>query len=208
MPEEVKPHQNGKAFFHAVQEAVEYGHQGGRLILTAEEFDAAMTHVAQLLSDALEAYRRGSNGTSVFLSITAIEETAKAEIIGFRANAERGRGRDPLRSHSKKHLIAIRPTTFMGKLPKILGDETCARLQAEAENGDLVALREQAIYVHYDNNGLTTPAETVSSQRAREILLLALEAADDGLVGWTNKSFRIGNWFEQWIAEVSEPRNE
>jgi hypothetical protein len=43
----------------------------------------------------------------------------------------------------------------------------------------------------------------VDRARAREILLLALESADDILVGWTNASFRLGESIEAFIAQVS-----
>ena len=199
------PHQDGSAFFGAVQQAIDYGapFSGGAASAT---FSAAAGHVAVLLSDAADAFRRGSFGTSVFLTITALEETAKAEILGLLVKLRRDgpkRGRDPLRDHRQKHLMAVRPTTFMGRLPRILGPETCARLQQEAEVGGLVELRERALYVHADAEGVTTPASTITQARAREILLLALECADDVIAGWTAASFELGRHFEAWIEEFT-----
>jgi AbiV family abortive infection protein len=163
--------------------------------------------VLVLLEDAVAAFARGSYGTSVFLAITALEETAKAELLGFRIQkpevAQKKRS-DPLRSHPKKHALAVRPTTFMGRLPKILGPEICRRLQQEATDGSINRLRETAIYVSCSADGkVATPAMAVDRAQAREIVLLALESADDILVGLTNDSYQLGQSVEAFIAQVS-----
>ena len=50
--------------------------------------------------------------------------------------------------------------------------------------------------------GIKTPLDAITKIRAKEILLLSLECADDILVGSTNKSFELGKSFEIWIAEI------
>jgi AbiV family abortive infection protein len=193
-------------FFTAVQAAIDFGGPGyGEDPVLG--FNTASQHVLVLLEDAVAAFERRSYGTSVFLAITSLEETAKAELLGFRIQKPDGtqkkRG-DPLHSHTKKHALAVRPTTFMGRLPKILGPETCARLQQEATDGSINRLRETAIYVSCSSEGnVSTPAMKVDRARAREILLLALESADDILVGWTNASFRLGESVEAFVAQVT-----
>ncbi len=190
-------------FVEAVEAAIKYGgpmHGVDKI----ELFNAAAEHVNVLLADAVDAFRRRSFGTSVFLAITAMEETAKAEILGFRTGyPEDGlrRRRDPLRDHASKHRLAVRPTTFMGRLPALLGEDRCHRLRLEAETGELVRLCERALYVNVDTHGVTTPAVAIREGRAREVLLLALEVADDVLVGWTNQSYSLGEHFEAWLNE-------
>ena len=50
----------------------------------------------------------------------------------------------------------------MGRLPKILGPETCARLPQEAMDGLINRLRETAIYVSCSAEGqVSTPAMEV-----------------------------------------------
>jgi AbiV family abortive infection protein len=197
---------DASAFFTAVQAAIDFGGPGygDHPVLG---FNTASRHVLVLLEDAVAAFARGSYGTSVFLAITALEETAKAELLGFRIQKPEGgqnnRG-DPLHSHSKKHALAVRPTTFMGRLPKLLGAETCARLQQEATDGSINRLRETAIYVSCSADGkISAPATAVDRTRAREIVLLALESADDILVGWTNDSYQLGKSVGAFIAQVS-----
>jgi AbiV family abortive infection protein len=193
-------------FFSAVQAAIDFGGPGyGEDPVLG--FNTASQHVLVLLEDAVDAFARGSYGTSVFLAITALEETAKAEILAFRIQQPAGTQKkwgDPLRSHMKKHAMAVRPTTFMGRLPKILGAETCERLQQEATDGSINRLRETAIYMSCSADGMiSTPALAVDRTRAREILLLALESADDILVGSTNDSYRLGEAVEAFIAQIS-----
>jgi hypothetical protein len=45
----------------------------------------------------------------------------------------------------------------------------------------------------------------IDKTRAREIVLLALESADDILVGLTSESYKLGQSIEALIAGVSEP---
>jgi hypothetical protein len=77
-------------------------------------------------------------------------------------------------------------------------------LQQEAMDGTINRLRETVIYASCSAEGkVSTPAMAVDKTRAREILLLALESADDILVGWTNDSFRLTEPFEALIAQIS-----
>ncbi len=94
-------------FFSAVQAAIDFGGPGyGEDPVLG--FNTASQHVLVLLEDAVAAFERGSYGTSVFLAITALEETAKAELLGFRIQkpevAQKKRS-DPLHSHTKKHAL-------------------------------------------------------------------------------------------------------
>jgi AbiV family abortive infection protein len=175
----------------------------------SEGFDRAGDHVLTLLEDALAAFGRGSFGTATFLALTALEETAKADMMVFRRKlGEPPKRGDPMRSHANKHGIAVRDTTFMGRLPKLLGPERCEALNAEADAGELVPLREASLYVDVKDGVLMTPKDVVGADRAREILLLAVEAADDALVGSTNHSMEVWSpafdaMFERLAAATS-----
>jgi AbiV family abortive infection protein len=197
--------EHDRIFFETIEKAIAWGGSIGGTDI-ADAFNIAADHVAVLLEDAYASYKRGSFGTCVFIAISALEETAKAELLGYRArggDGQKKKGIDPMRSHAEKHIMSIRPTTFMGRLPGILGDETCQRLIEEAMTGKLKELREIALYVHADENGVRAPASEVSKERAREILLVALESADDVLVGYTALSFELGKRFEELIKEIA-----
>lgn len=195
----------GKKFFEVIDKAIH--HSDGLVGLdVVAAFNTISGHVVTLLEDSMVCYRRGSFGTAVFLGISALEETAKAEILSFRLGLntpEKTKGQDPLRDHKAKHRIAVGPTTFMGRLPVLLGQEACDRLNTLAMNGGLKDLRERALYAHAEPTGVTTPNDVISQAQAREILLLALECADDILVGYTNLSFEHGKHLEAIIAELA-----
>lgn len=191
------------SFIQAVDDAISFS---GPLSAKDKEkaFDSLADHVFVLLCDAVSCYSRASYGTSVFLAISALEETAKAEIILYREVKEPpSKGRDPLLNHRTKHKIAVRPTTFMGRLPQLIGETSCQRLSKEAHHDQLKSLREQALYVHSEESGLISPRDCISRNRAKEVVFLAMEAADDILVGYTNHSINIGLKIESLIQQMS-----
>jgi len=67
-----------------VQEALEKGSLIFNEKTKTDDFNRACDHILVLLVDAFQCFDRGSWGTSVFLSITAIEEVAKAEVGLYR----------------------------------------------------------------------------------------------------------------------------
>lgn len=173
----------------------------------SEGFNIAGAHILTLLEDATAAYERGSLGTATFLAITAIEETAKAELMIYRRNGGKGpkvKGGDPLRSHTEKHGLTIRDTTFMSeRLVVALGDERCKLLHDQAQKEGFGALREAALYVAYMPEMVIAPREAIERSSAREMLLLAIEAADDILVGYTDVSFDWAKPFEALFRTVA-----
>jgi AbiV family abortive infection protein len=185
--------QDGRKFMEAV-ESVELRPRAHRL--TSGDFNLAARHVLRLLTDATEAFARGSYGTAAFLAITALEETAKAEMTRYQRgdpDGERVKGKHPLRDHATKHILGVSPVLFMGdRLLRVLGRERCEALKAEIDAGGFVGLREASIYVNFDVSPVVGPNEAVRFDRAFEVLLLALESADDTLVGYTNASYEIG----------------
>ncbi len=99
--------------------------------------------------------------------------------------------------------MASLPTVYMGsRLSYALGPETCQRLETEAKAG-LAADREACLYLEHKNGAFVTPATAITRARARELLLLAIEAADDALVGYTNHSYRCGELFDQLFARFA-----
>jgi len=74
----------------------------------------------------------------------------------------------------------------------------------QGRSGRLVRLREASLYVEQHGTYLKAPKAAVSASIAREILLLAIEAFDDALVGYTNRSFELGEMtdalFNKWAG--------
>ncbi|MCK1639414.1 AbiV family abortive infection protein [Bradyrhizobium sp. 157] len=177
---------------------------GQRLGASAGEFNAACEHIVQLLIDASMLLEGNSHATAAFLSITAIEETAKVHIGSFRRSTTPvARRKDPLYGHAEKHKLALGPTVAMGnRLQAAIGEDRMRELMEQGQAGDLVKIREAALYVEQGAGGLVTPSSAVSPQTSRELLLLAIEAFDDALVGFTSRSLELGQatdaLFSRW----------
>lgn len=201
------PEDKPKGGFSAVDAAIEFG---GKVFDNAEDWNAALDHVARLLDDAAVLYERGSYGSAAFLAITALEETSKAHIGIYRKDrTEPSKGRDPLRDHKAKHSMAILPTVFMTeRIMEALGQERAEALQHEAHTTSFVGARESGLYFARTNAGLVTPKEAISPLRAWEFIMLAIEAAGDALVGMTNHSFEVGEAFDALFVRLRAQRPE
>lgn len=189
-----------------VEAALAYG---GKLYDTAQDYDTALDHVAQLLDDAVMLFERGSYGSATFLAITALEETSKAHVGSFRRERDGplAKGRDPLRDHKAKHSMALLPTVFMTeRIITALGQQRADALHAEAQATGFTAMREAALYCARSPTGFVSPKIAVPPLCAWEFIVLAIEAADDALVGVTNHSFDIGKTFDALFERISARR--
>jgi len=191
----------GDEWWEAVDAALSVGQ---RIAPTKEDLNAGCEHVVRLLKDAAALLELGSYATAAFLSITAIEETAKVHIGKYRRSAQQApRRKDPLFKHEQKHKLGLGPTVSMGgRLKAAVGEDRLRELTQLAQSGELVALREAALYVEQKEKGLVVPAVAINPRLSRDLFLLAIEAFDDALVGYTNRSFELGaetdHLFEQW----------
>jgi AbiV family abortive infection protein len=175
---------------------------GQRLGASSEEFNAACEHIVQLLTDASMLLEVGSHATAAFLAITALEETAKVRIGSSGARPNRLRAARILSTGTPR-------STNSGwgqwlRWEAAIGEERMHELMAQGQAGDLVKIREAALYVAQGPGGLVTPSSAVSPQTSRELMLLAIEAFDDGLVGYTSRSMELGRvtdaLFARWAA--------
>jgi AbiV family abortive infection protein len=186
-----------------VQEALAFG---GALYERPEDFDIAIDHIITLLVDATVLFECKSFGSATFLAITAMEETAKAHVGIFRRDklGPRLKGRDPFRDHTAKHSMAILPTVFMSqRILDALGPDRAKALEREAQETGFTMPREAGLYCARGPNGFKSPRTAVTAHLAWELLLLAIEAADDALVGYTNHMYRVGEELEALFTRVS-----
>ena len=177
---------------------------GQKLATTTEEFNQACDHIVQLLRDASTLLANNSHATAAFLAITALEETSKVHIGSYRSSGQAvPRRKDPLYRHDEKHLIAVGPTVAMGnRLQEAIGVARMNELIELARSGGLVQLREASLYVEQQGTALKAPKDAITKSTSRELLLLAIEAFDDGLVGYTTHTFVLSEQtdalFAQW----------
>lgn len=175
---------------HALEETLAAGERIGK---TTEQFNKACEHIAQLLQDASVLLETGSHATSAFLSISALEETAKVHVGMYRCSTiPLKRSKDPLYKHVRKHELALGPTVAMGgRLQAAMGDVRMRELIELGRAGGLVPLRESSLYVEQRGEFLQVPREAILRDTSRELLLLAIESFDDAVVGYTDKAFEL-----------------
>lgn len=178
----------------------------GRLIELVEEFNSACEHIVLLLEEAEVIFQHSGYSTTVFLAITAIEETAKAHFGAFTAG-----GPDPEKrknnifyDHGKKHLMAAMPTVPMGRrLPAAIGEDALARIIEMSHGKELLGLRESALYFERRDGTLKVPRATIDRNLSRTVLLYAIEVFDDALVGSTDYSMKISHRTDELFDRVA-----
>ena len=172
----------------------------GRVYFSEEnfiaEFNLGCDHVGGLLENASNIFQSGSYPTAIFLSITAIEEIAKLYIAALRhygkTKPTKNRREDHLFNHKAKHSIALQEVIAIGtRLPQAIGEEKVRELLNKAETGELVEMREAALYTDVIDGSFIVPSNRFGRSDARDLLLLALEVWDDQLVGLTNHTYTI-----------------
>ena len=182
---------------------------GGRFYEEHEDFNAAIDHVFQLLTDAVILLESSSFGSAAFMAITALEETSKAHVGTFRRDKEGppAKGRDPFRDHRSKHSMALLPTVLMSeRIMEALGADRAKALDDQAHETGFVSQREAALYCALTASGFVTPATAITPLQAWELLILAIEAADDALVGFNNHSFEVGKKIDAMFERVRTQR--
>lgn len=165
------------------------------LIQSAEELNKAIDHIVQLIQDSCNLYLAESFPSSVFLSITACEEVAKAHIGAFTDGKHPvKKGKNVFRDHKTKHKMAALTTVPMGqRLEEALGKTELKKIMSMAQNSGFNQTRENALYFQRENRKLVVPAEKIDKKLARSLALFAIEVFDDALVGVTSHSYEVDN---------------
>ncbi|HWQ95121.1 MAG TPA: AbiV family abortive infection protein [Gammaproteobacteria bacterium] len=180
---------------------------GQRIAATSEQFNQACEHIVRLLKDASVLLQDGSHATASFLAISALEETAKIHLGIYRKSADPVPHRkDPLFRHEEKHRISAAPTVAMAsRLQDAIGEARMKELIELARSGGLVQIREASLYLEQKQSALHVPIRAIAPSTARELLLFAIEAFDDELVGYTNHSLSLSTATDALFAKWAQP---
>jgi len=176
-----------KTYLDRMTAAISFGGTRYRKLST-EEFNRAFDYILDCLKNSASLFENGAINFSLFLAITALEETAKIHaLLYLSSSAHKERGRHPLADHNEKHALALSPTVFMSEeLLTLLGEEVCNILQEKAQNSGFSNIREACLYCDFQDDLFITPTEKISLTEAWQILILAIETLDDHLIGYTD----------------------
>ena len=178
-----------------------------KYIRGVEEFNLGCDHIVGLIEDAFLLFKKRSFSTSLFLSITIIEETAKTNFGMFYSgqSSQKSPKRNIFLKHKSKHLLATLPTVLMGDRLKKAVDENILNDFFERLNaGDVVALREKSLYCDREDGEYKSPRKLIAESDARNFLLLAIEIFDDALVGFSEHSFLLSKKTDQIFQKLAD----
>jgi AbiV family abortive infection protein len=180
------------------------------LVRSCEEFDNVVVHIVQLLCDAYCLYLNNSFPSSVFLSITALEETAKGHFGSFSSGErKKGKPKNIFKDHKTKHLLSAMHTVPMGeRLREAIGEEELYRIMHMAHNSELIKLREDALYFQRENDSMIIPSQKIDKKLSRILLLFSIEAFDDVLVGMTNYTVEASKKTDMIFTQLSTDIND
>ena len=165
----------------------------GRLFQSIDDFNKACEHIVLLLEESELIYQQGGYSTSVFIAITAIEETAKANFGLFTSGGDHERKGNMFYDHHTKHMMGSLQTVAMGRrLQEAIGQQSIDVIMAMAQNNGLLKLRENSLYFEKIGSGpIQFPRNIVDQNLARNLLLYAIEVFDDSVVGYSQLSMEI-----------------
>lgn len=173
-------------------------------IYSSNDFNKGVKHIIQLITDAYTLYQKGSFSTSVFLAITVVEETGKLH-MGLYIQQGTKVKKDPLKNHTTKHKLGASYTVSIGtRLQKAIGQENIKRIFDLIYSGDLMKVRNEALYCDCKNGEFFSPYDRISQRCARELLLFAIEVFDDNLVGYTSYSMNASIYTDKIFDAIAQ----
>lgn len=172
-----------------------------------EEYNAAVSHVSDLIRASHILFISGSFAPSLFLTITVFEEIAKIKSGHMRSWGEGRekvrRGKDPLFNHATKHKIAVDPIYLIGdRIANSIGHERAKEIFEKYESGYYSAPREESLYFSRNKDGLHIPSRNIESRLAAEHLLIAVEIFCDEFWGMTAEASEICDMTDSIYSEV------
>jgi AbiV family abortive infection protein len=191
------------ASFCAAQEAIDFG-PPDFAIRTVDGVNRYLEYLLSLLAGAEVLLENGHFHLAAFAAITAIEETSRAHLSAFRkADAVRKKGRDPLRNHAEKQKAAM-AVVFMGqRMHEVFGGEEGAQeFHRKINSGYFNEIREKSLYCFASGDSFIRPTDFVDLEMARNIVLVAIETADDTFCGLTDDSYEVSKSFDAMFARV------
>ncbi len=159
-----------------------------------EDFEKCLLHIENLIDSAILLYKNNFITQSFFITITSIEEIAKAEVCVYRGLQKENkivvkRNKDGLFNHKSKHIISANDITFnyLKSISKI-GLKEVNKIKEKLINGDFINLRESSIYFENTLNGTKTPNDFVTQKDSLNLLLICIELCEDRLFGFSEKT--------------------
>jgi AbiV family abortive infection protein len=148
-------------------------------------FYKLVSHAERLWADAVALFVAGSYPTALFLAIVALEELGKVAIAKIQAVLGTpmsatvqgvGKSRSLLRSHPKKHLLALAAGAVVNsRLDRLVGMDRVVGFIEKAELGGLERLRQDCLYYDLEDGRQHLPYDEVTRTETEFALVLVGE---------------------------------
>ena len=154
-----------------------------------EAYEKCLLHIEQLINSSILLYKNKFYNQSLFITITVIEEIAKAEVclyrgIGKDVKKNVKRRKDGLYNHKSKHIVSANEITFRFlKSEKRIGKNRVNDILNKLNNGTYTQIRESCLYFENINGICNTPQGRFTDFDARDLLLISIELFEDRLFG-------------------------
>jgi len=156
---------------------------GETLEARAAQLEAELWHALGLWRDARLLFERGRFATATALAIVCLEETGKVGVARWQVfwparkeGSDASRWRNPLFSHTKKHLlVAGQGALVNARLDRLLGIERVCRFLDDVESGAIEKLRQRALYFDHDGEQPLLPEDAISREVSLFYVVLAGE---------------------------------
>ena len=145
------------------------------------QYKVLLAHVEGSWASAAQEFKMGNFPLAAFLSILVIEEIGKLgrlpqDLISYDRSRIVTRDDFVERDHRRKHFIGVVSGALINsRLDRILGKDVVKKLLHEAESDEFEKTRQACLYIDIQDGVPITPADQISEQRARTLVILAGE---------------------------------
>jgi AbiV family abortive infection protein len=154
-----------------------------------DEYEKCLLHIESLINSSILLYKNKFFNQSLFITISTIEEIAKAEVCLYRGLQKESktnvkRRKDGLYSHKTKHIVSANEITFKYlKSEKRIGKNKISIILNNLNNGTYSIIREKSLYFENIDGICKTPLNEFTEIEVRDLLLICIELFEDRLFG-------------------------
>jgi AbiV family abortive infection protein len=145
------------------------------------QYKTLLAHVEGSWASAAQEFKMGNFPIAAFLAILVIEEIGKLgrlpqDLTYYNVPRIVLRSDAVERDHRRKHYIGVVSGALINaRLDRILGKDVVKKLLHEAESDEFEKTRQACLYIDIKDGIPVTPAEQISEERARTLVILAGE---------------------------------
>jgi AbiV family abortive infection protein len=152
------------------------------------EYEKCLLHIERIIDSSIILFKNSLYQQSIFLTITAFEETTKAEICLYRGLSKNKqtvkRNKDGLFNHKIKHITVANDITFNYlKTEKIYGKEKIQEILENLKSGKFIEIRENSLYFKNIGGKCVISDEFINEENSKLLLMICIEVFEDRLFG-------------------------